>query len=108
VPAPAPLEPVQDLAFTPTPTSRGELALPRAGQQKHYSLRAKAGEPRPKRLRRTVTIVVPTYGFTRQRFYPRKNPNRGIVTAWQYKQKTFTQEYSHSKQRKTSFHQVEI
>jgi hypothetical protein len=97
VPALAPLEPVQDLVFTPTPPSRGELALPRAGQQKHYSLRAKVGGPRPKHLHRTVTIVVPTYGFTRQRFDPRKNPSRGIVTAQRYKQKTFTQEHSHSK-----------
>jgi hypothetical protein len=87
VPAPALLEPVQDLAFTPTSPSRGELVLPRAGQQKHYSLRAEAGGPCPKRLRRTVTIVVPIYGFTQQWFYLRKNPSRGIITAQRHKQK---------------------
>jgi hypothetical protein len=59
----------------------GKLALPRAGQQRHYSLRAEAGGPCPKRLRRTATIVVPICGFARQRFHPRKNPSRGIVTA---------------------------
>jgi hypothetical protein len=51
VPAPAPLEPAQDSTFTLIPPSRGELTLPRAGQQRHYSLRAEAGGPRQKRLR---------------------------------------------------------
>jgi hypothetical protein len=34
-----------------------------------------------------MTIAVPTYGFARQRFYPRKNPSQGIVTVRRYKHK---------------------
>jgi hypothetical protein len=34
-----------------------------------------------------MTIAVPTYGFARQRFYPRKNPSREIVAARRYKHK---------------------
>jgi hypothetical protein len=34
-----------------------------------------------------MTIAVPTYRFARQRFYPRKNPSWGIVTAQRYKHK---------------------
>jgi hypothetical protein len=66
VPASTSPEPVQDSVPTPTPRSRDQSVPPRAGKRKHRSLRAEAGGARPKRLRRPVTIVVPTYGSTQQ------------------------------------------
>jgi hypothetical protein len=97
VPSQALLEPAQVLAFTPIPPSRGELTFPKAGQQKHYFLCAEAGGPRQKRLRESVEIVALTYRFARQRFYRRKNPSRGIITARRCKQKTFTRRQTHNR-----------
>jgi hypothetical protein len=51
VPAPAPLELAQDSTSTLIPLSRDEFAFPRAGQQRHCSLRAEAGGLRQKHLR---------------------------------------------------------
>jgi hypothetical protein len=96
-PAPVSPKPAQDSTSAPIPPSRGKLAFPRAGQQRHCSFCAEVGRSRPKRLCKPVTNAVPIYGFTRQRFHPRKNPSRGIIAARRYKQKTFTQEHSHSK-----------
>jgi hypothetical protein len=93
--------------------------LPGAGQQKRRSIRAGAGasphspepasrsivpsaskpeEPRPKRLRRPVTIIVPTHGFAQQ------------AISLSIKQKTFCamakahseERHSHSKRRRAS------
>jgi hypothetical protein len=80
VPALTSLEPTRNSAFAPIPLGRGYLAFPKAGQQKHYSLCAEVGEPCQKRLRKSVAIVAPTYRFTRQWFYRRKNPSWEIIT----------------------------
>jgi hypothetical protein len=65
------------------------------GQQKHLSLRVEAGGAHPKRLRRLVTIVGPTYGFACQQFRPRKDPSRRIVSALRHKQKIVSRRSIH-------------
>jgi hypothetical protein len=102
VPASTSPEPVQDSVLAPTLWSRDRSVPPGAGKQKHRSLRAEAGGARPKRLRRPVTIVVPTYGFAQQAIPLREEPSwRNSV-----KRKTFCamakahseEGHSHSKQ----------
>jgi hypothetical protein len=56
-------EPVQDSVSVPTPLSRDWSIPPRAGKQKHRSLRVEAGRAHLKHLRKVMTIVVPIYGF---------------------------------------------
>jgi hypothetical protein len=76
VPASTSPEPVQGSVPAPTPWSRDRSIPSGAGKQKRRSLRAEAGGARPKRLRRPVTIVVPTYGFAQQAISLREEPSR--------------------------------
>jgi hypothetical protein len=76
------------------------LQSPQAGANLHAlkpanrsttPLRAEAGGPRQKHLRKLAAIVAPTYRITQQRFYRRKNPSWVTITVRRCKQKTFTQ-----------------
>jgi hypothetical protein len=74
-----------------SPQARANLHLLKSANRSTTPLRAEAGQPRQKRLRKLAAIIAPTYRFAQQWFHRRKNPSWEIITSRQCKQKTFTQ-----------------